>query len=242
MVLSIHQPAYLPWLGYFHKIAVSDTFVYFNKTQFEKGSYINRNRLNGPNGPFWVTVPIQKTNEFNTNIINCVKIDNKHNWAKKHWYSIKQNYQKTTYWNYYGPKIEAILMGQTWEFLDALCWEVLLFLIEALKIKTEIIRSIDLPDFDSLKSELILDICKHLNASTYFSGKLGKNYLDEKKYWDNSIKINYQNYNHPIYDQTYEYHENLSVLDLLFHQGPESLNIILKNNLTYIDLKNMESL
>lgn len=93
MILSAHQPAYLPWLGYFHKIAISDVFVILDEVQFEKNSFINRNKIKTSNGSVWMSVPINIDGHMNKTIRD-MEISNKFNWRKKHWKSIYLNYKK----------------------------------------------------------------------------------------------------------------------------------------------------
>lgn len=92
MILSIHQPAYLPWLGYFDRIARSDKFVYLDNVQFERNSFINRNRIKTANGPIWLTIPVRLKEHFNKTIAD-IEIDARQNWKRKHLRSIEQNYR-----------------------------------------------------------------------------------------------------------------------------------------------------
>ncbi len=76
MLLSINQPAYLPWPGYFDRIARSDLHVVLDHVQFEKNSFINRNRILGANGPCWLTVPVRTKGRFGDLQIHEIEIDN----------------------------------------------------------------------------------------------------------------------------------------------------------------------
>ena len=87
MILTAHQPVYLPWLGLLHKIAISDVFVSFNQVQYLPRDWNNRNRIKTPNGPMWLTVPVLTKNKFHQKI-NEVRINNTLNWRHKHWRSI----------------------------------------------------------------------------------------------------------------------------------------------------------
>src|SRR6202040_3775048 len=93
MILSIHQPAYLPWLGYFDRIARSDKFVYLDNVQFERNSFINRNRIKTPHGPIWLTIPVRLKEHFNRTIAD-IEIDAQQDWKRKHLRSIEQNYRR----------------------------------------------------------------------------------------------------------------------------------------------------
>ncbi len=230
MIISINQPAYLPWLGYFHRIAVSDIFVFFDFTQFEKNSMVNRNKIKTANGSLMLTVPANLGNHFNKKIKE-INIADK-NWAEKHWKSIEINYKKSKYWDKYAPDLKRIYGGKDYQTIDQICYDQLLFFIGALDIKTKIIKSSDLPEFKSKKQELVLDILKELRADIYVSGALGRDYIDEQKFNDENIKLYYQDYRHPEYEQLWgKFLPYMSVIDLLFNCGEKSLDIIMEGNI-----------
>lgn len=246
MIVSIHQPAYLPWLGYFHKIAVSDIFLILDTTQFEKGSFANRNKINGPNGPFWLTVPLKRGTPHKENVLSNVQIDNRSNWQRKHWSSIQGSYQKSPFWVTYSPILAPFYSSASWRSLSDLCGEMLKALLGSLGIHTRILSTSSLPAFQSRKSDLILEICEHLGAKIYVSGTQGKGYLDELSFKERDIVIYYQEYNHPEYSNIHEFQKYLSVVDLLFNCGPESLRVLLQDNvdrdsLTQVRKNNVES-
>src|SRR4051812_40502325 len=108
MLLSINQPAYLPWLGYFDRIARSDAHVVLDHVQFEKNSFTNRNKIAAANGPQWLTVPLLTKGKFGDLAINRIEIDNGQAWRKKHWASLSQVYCKAPHWQAYAPALEAL--------------------------------------------------------------------------------------------------------------------------------------
>jgi hypothetical protein len=93
MILSIHQPGYMPWLGYFYRIAQSDRFVYLDTVQFERNSFINRNRIKTAKGPMWLTVPVCLQDHFGKTIAET-EIDARQDWKRKHLRSIEQSYAR----------------------------------------------------------------------------------------------------------------------------------------------------
>jgi hypothetical protein len=198
MIISIHQPAYLPWLGYFDKIIRSDIFIYLDTVQLEKNSYSYRNKIKTPQGSAWLTIPLRMKGHTSS-VIKDVLIDNSQQWKKKHLKNIFFNYKKSPFFDELYPKIEN-LYKTDFDLFSDLAYEHLLFWLKELNIKTKIIKSSDL-NIDSKKSDLILDLCQHHNADKYISGALGKDYLDEDHFKEKDIKIEYQDYQHPTYQQ-----------------------------------------
>ena len=97
MIVSINQPAYLPWLGYFDRIVQSDIHIVLDHVQFEKNSNINRNKIRTFNSWSWLTVPIKTKSKYGNLSINNLEIDNSYLWKKKHLRSIQQSYSKTSF-------------------------------------------------------------------------------------------------------------------------------------------------
>jgi hypothetical protein len=211
MILSAHQPAYLPWLGYFDKIARSDVFIYLDTVQFEKNSFINRNQIKTSQGPMWLTIPVKTKGHTNSSLLTT-EIDDNQKWRTKHLKSIESNYRKTSNFTTFFPKIETLINLPESNLADY-CFANLKFWCKELGINTKIVRSSTLPTFGS-KSDLVLDLCKHFDADHYLSGALGRNYLNEADFDKVGINIEYQHFNSPIYPQLWgEFIPNLAVLD-----------------------------
>lgn len=211
MILSAHQPAYLPWLGYLDKIIGSDLFVYLDSVQFEKNSFTNRNRIKSPQGPIWLTVPVKMKGHLGRTLRE-IEIDNSQNWQKKHLNSIYLNYKKAPRFESIYPLIEPFF-AKEYRSLSELCWEQLQFWCREFRIDTRIVRSSEL-ELASRKSDLVLDLCRRFGADQYISGILGRDYLDEAEFRLQGIEVNYQDYQHPGYRQLWGGFEPcLSVLD-----------------------------
>lgn len=211
MILSAHQPAYLPWLGYLDKIARSDIFVYLDTVQFEKNSFINRNRIKTAQGTLWLTIPVKTKGHTGSTLLSTA-IDDTQTWRLKHIKSIESNYRKAVRFNECFPKIEKLINLQKNNLSD-FCFNHLEFWCEELGINTKIVRSSSLPPLGA-KSDLIFDLCAHFGANHYLSGALGREYLDEDRFQKAGIAIEYQNFKSPIYPQLWgEFAPNLSVLD-----------------------------
>ena len=230
MILTAHQPVYLPWLGLFHKISLAETFVYFDQVQYLPKDWMNRNKIRTKSGSIWLTVPVLRKG-YRDLKTSEIEINNSTNWQKKHLRSISLNYKKSPYFENYIPFFEDVY-SRKWEFLGDLNEYMLKWFLDELGIKVNFLNAKNFK-FQGEKSSLILNMCKKLDASTYIFGTLGKDYANVHEFEKNNVKLIFQDYNHPKYSQLYsEFVSHLSVIDLLFNHGPKSLEIILSNNIS----------
>lgn len=227
MILSISQPAYLPWLGFFSRIKKSDVHVFLDDVQIErntKNSFTNRNKLRNKKDIFWLTVPLKSIRNGDPKILDT-KIDNSKSWQKKHFNSFQNNYSKSKYYYEHEKWLKNFYLKK-WDFLCAMLNYSNEYVLDYLDIKTQIISSSSL-NIKGNKSEYIENICKHLGAKTYISGPLGKDYLDLSKFKQQNIDVKFDEYNHPIYKQSFNnFYPYLSIFDLILNYGKESKRII----------------
>src|SRR5438477_13189772 len=123
MILTAHQPVYLPWLGLFHKILLSDLFCVFDIVQYQKRDYNNRNKIKTMCGAKWLSVPVKSKNHFQTKLCD-VKIING-NWGRKHARAIEINYGKAPYFRDYFESITKFLVSEKYKFLTDLTTDML---------------------------------------------------------------------------------------------------------------------
>jgi hypothetical protein len=226
MILSINQPAYLPWLGYFERIARSDIHVVLDHVQFEKNSFTNRNKIRVKEGATWLTIPLATKGKFGKLEIQNLKFAPPDKWKAKHWASLKMSYSRAPYFDQYKGPYEAIY-SQEWSGFMPFAQAMLMQHISDLEIKTRLIFSSEM-ETNGYKSDLVLNICKSLAAKSYLSGSQGRSYIDEKSFLDAGISLQYQDYQHPIYSQVWPgFESHLGVLDLLFNHGQDSLKILM---------------
>ncbi|MCD6542397.1 MAG: WbqC family protein [Thermoplasmata archaeon] len=224
LVLAAHQPNYLPWIGYFHKILKSDIFVILDHVEFSRRGFINRNRVKGPKGVIWLTVPVRVKGR--ERIMN-VKIDNKRDWRRKHHLTLKSFYGKAPYFNDVFPSLEDVYERE-WEYLADLNIEIITRIVDLLGIKARFVKSSSLNP-QGKKMDMIIDICKKMGASIYFSGKGARKYQDEETFERNGIKLVYQDIEVPEYPQRFgEFVPNLSIIDMVFNIGVEETKNILE--------------
>lgn len=225
MMVSIHQPNYIPWLGYFEKILNSDIFVFLDDVQYEKNYLVNRNKIRTSDGSMWMTVPV---NAKHDSLVNNVRIDNSQGWAEKHKKSIQINYAKSSFLQNYLNFFNT-LYEQQFELLIDINTKIIQYLMKQLGINTKTILSSEL-HVEGTGSNRILNICKSLNADIYLSGQFGNNYLNLEDFKNNDIDIKFQNFVHPVYKQCYSpFMPNMSTIDLLFNEGENSKNILRMN-------------
>lgn len=225
MVIGILQPGYLPWLGFFEQMHRSDVFVIYDDVQYDKEGWRNRNRIKTANGIQWLSVPVL-FKLTDAPLITEIKIDNKVNWRKKHLMSIRQNYGRAPYFKDYSGFFEDAY-AMEWDYLIDLD----LFFIEGLArflgIGNKIIHRSSTLNVTGDRIGRLINLCKHFGADTFYEGYAGKDYIDENLLLAQGIKVEYQDYKHPDYRQLYgEFVPYLSVVDLLFNNGSESLAIL----------------
>ena len=227
MKISINQPAYLPWLGYFDRIYQSDLHVVLDHVQFEKNSFVNRNKVVSNQMAQMLTVPLQTKGKFGDLAINNVAIADNNNWHEKHYRTIEQGYSRAKFKEAILPKLKKFYDEESGGKFGEMLRRHLNQYLDLLNMNnTEILYSSDLGCSGS-KSDLILNICIEVSATKYLSGPFGRNYLDVEAFSEAGIDISYHDYKHPTYtQQSKEFLPQMSVLDLLMNHGSESLMIL----------------
>ncbi|MCK4994142.1 MAG: WbqC family protein [Candidatus Omnitrophica bacterium] len=223
--IAIMQPGYFPWLGFFELMYKCDFFVFLDDVQYTRRDWRNRNRLRSSDGWQWITVPVFSKDHSNI-MIKDIIINNTVNWKKKHLNIIKINYVKAKFFNDYYKELESLLSCE-WKNLSELAIYSTLFLRDKLGIKTPCMRSSSL-NIKERKSNKILKICQAMGADELFDTKASRNFLDKTLFKRGNIKIIFQNYGHPAYQQVQKpFLEYMSALDLLINCGSQSLEVIL---------------
>lgn len=220
MIISAHQPGYIPWIGYFDKIKKSDLFVYMDTVQLTNSSsfnFVTRNYIKSSQGPQLLTVPIKKKGFMNKELKE-LEIDYSQNWVKKHLRTIETNYRKSNNYSYFFPKLKKIYDMEINHFTD-FCYEQLIFFLKEMDIKTKIIKLSDISTKHN-KSDLILEICMHFKAKQYIAGGKSMEYLNVNKFLENKIEIIMQNFKNPLYKQLHgSFIENMSIIDYLMNES-----------------------
>lgn len=229
MRLTIMQPAYWPWLGWFHRVAISDMLIILDNVQIDLNSrtkFANRNRIRTKDGWQWITVPLKTKGKFGNLYLNQIEVENNQRWSEKHLNVIRHNYSKSLF--YERHEIYLIdLYSRKWKLLTELANETTRYLLDTLQIKKPFISSSEM-NVSGQKDELLLNLCKAAGADTYISGPFGRTYIHENLFEANGLKVLYHDYKHPVYPQTYERFEPfMSAIDLLMNCGDKSKNILM---------------
>jgi len=226
MIVAIHQPNFIPWLGFFKKISMADIFVIIDDVQFVKGSICNRNKIKNNQGQaMWITLPVSNKKGLKINF-NEIEIDYNQKWQIKMLNQIKSSYSKAPYFNKYFAEIEEIF-ETNFNVLSEINIELIRYFCKSLEINTPIKVTSELDQNFGISNERNLNITKHFKGTTYLSGAGAKKYNNEELFLHNNIKLLYLEYDHPIYKQQWgEFQSQLSILDLLLNEGPNSKNIL----------------
>lgn len=233
MIITIHQPEHLPWLGFFNKISKAEKYVILDNVQFRKNYFQNRNRIMGSNGVQFINVPTKTKGHMDSILANTeISLDGANaRWKEKYLKTIQMSYSRHPYFSEVFPVIETALETESTLLCD-INIAIIMSFADKLDIHPEYVKASEI-DLEGSKSDLILDICKKLKADVYIAGPSGRDYLDINSFSESKIKVKYNDYKHPVYNQrkakTFE--TNLAALDLFMNCGwVEGKQIMMNGN------------
>jgi hypothetical protein len=226
MIVTIHQPEHLPWLGFFHKLAQADCLIVLDTVQYRRRYFQNRNRIRTSTGSQWLTVPLQAGPRDMTRICDVRIARDDHRWLRKNLAAIQANCGHAPHFADHWPAFRAAYEAPP-EYLADYNVRLIRFLMAALDIDRPLISASEL-NAGGRKGDLMLALCRAVGATHYHSGISGRDYLDQAAFAAAGIKLTYQEFHHPIYPQVYEPFEPcMSALDLVFNCGPQSGHILM---------------
>jgi hypothetical protein len=213
--VSIHQPNYIPWLGYFYKIFQSDYFVFLDDVQFSNEGMHNYHYIKTKNGPLRIRIPVHQTLGDK---ISEVKIKNELNWREKHLTLLRQNYGDAEYFD----EVFSDFMNLIYEehqYLSSLNMSIIKFICRKLGMESQFFNSSEL-NISTAKETKILDICTKLNCGIYYSGTGARAYQNDEHFQDRGIALKYCEYKILDYQQQYSgFQSNVSIIDFLMNCG-----------------------
>lgn len=221
MRIAIHQPDYLPWPGFFHKMAQADLFVLLDDCGFSRQRATHRVQIRRPDGVRWLSVPVGKT----TAPITELQPDTRQEWGLSHWHILSAAYRHAPYWQDVAAWLKPLL-EQRWERLTDVNIACLRQMAQILGITTPFVRTSAFPS--DVKRGLgtsgtrIVNICRYLGATAYYSGHGAKAYNDESAFAAAGVRLEYSDFQPPVYPQTGpDFVPGLSMIDLLANCGAE---------------------
>ncbi|MBN2056712.1 WbqC family protein [bacterium] len=219
----ILQPGYLPWLGFFDQLDLAHTFVIYDDVQYDRRGWRNRNRVKTPTGPCWLTVPVEQKGAFHQTVLSTRIAAGE--WRRKHLGTLARNYRPAPFFDRYYPAFEEILQ-EPFEFLVDLDLALIELIAAELGIVTTMVRSSGL-SIQGGKTDRLVEICRYLGATHYLTGNAAHNYIDLGRFGECGIRVEFHDYVHPEYRQQFgAFLPYLSIVDLLFNHGPDSLDIL----------------
>jgi hypothetical protein len=226
MLVAIHQPHYVPWLGYLDRMVKADVFIVLDHVQFERRNYQNRTMIRCDDQSRWLTVPVVQVSQKETILEKMVDNTEAGNraWGPTHFKTLKYAYRKAPFFERYAPRLQQILEAR-WEKLVDLDLAMLGFLREAFQIDTRLVRSSEMK-VAGARSTLLLNLCREIAPGSTFLGGLGgsRGYLDLEAFAQAGIGVQWQQFRHPTYEQcgAAPFIPGLMSLDLLFNCGPRA--------------------
>ncbi len=225
MIVAVHQPNYIPWLGYFFKIARCDKFVFLDDAQYTKNSFINRNRIKTPTGELWLTIPARTAGQLCSPILE-ITTDVTQRWPEKHLNTLNANYRRAPHFEEVIERLKPVYRSvkrdtSLADFNIALIQEISGFI----GLCTPMVRSSKM-SIATHSTERLVDIARILGANEYLSGRGGMGYQDEVKFSESAVRLTYSDFVPTPYPQLWgEFRPDLSILDVIMNCGGRSLGL-----------------
>jgi hypothetical protein len=224
----IHQPDFLPYLGFFQRFLHADQWVVLDHAQFLSGSksWHNRDKVRTVNGTAWITVAVTKTAQKTP--INRVLLSPDQSWRNKMLNRLHHDYCKSPFFAEVFPRLEELLHEPVERLVDFNMAGIRL-LMELFDVHIDFVFSSAL-EIEGTKTTMLVDICKKVEADIYLSGLGARDYLEPHLFDAADISLKWQNFNHPVYPQLHgDFIPFLSSIDLLLNCGVEKSRDILRS-------------
>jgi len=217
----VHQPNYLPYLGFFHKMTLADVFVLYDTAKFSKNGTINRNKIKTRTGWQWLTVPVRRPSGRAIKDVEIASLP----WADKHLKSIQANYQSAPYFSSYFSDLRSVL-SRGWTELDGLNTALIHIIRNWLSIETKVVLASTLPAPSSDNAtEKIIQLTTLSGGSVYISGPSGKKYLQQEKF--TRVALRFAEFSAQPYPQLHgPFLSNLSSIDAIFNCGEKASGLL----------------
>jgi hypothetical protein len=217
-IAVIHQPDFMPYLGFFQRLLHTDAFVYLDTVQYVDRGWINRDKIKTPKGEKWISVSVK--NAPRDTPINRIELSDTNDWREGNLSLLRANYSAAPFFKEIFPSIEALYAGgftMLAEFniasINMLCGML------GIEIK-EVIHASQLEPTTFKSNELLVKILKEIGADRYLSGVGARAYFRPEPFEQAGIEVTWQDFLHPVYPQLHgDFIPYLSSIDLLFNCG-----------------------
>lgn len=226
--VAILQSNYIPWKGYFDLIASVDEFILYDDMQYTRRDWRNRNKIMTPNGLQWLSIPVQVKGKFFQAINETKVVD--HDWVDTHLKGLQINYARAKYFKDYKDRIFAVYEKcREEEYLSRINYLFITEICDILGITTKITWSSDYVLADG-KTERLVQLVKDAGGDYYLSGPAAKDYIVPELFEEAGVELDWMCYEgYPEYTQlSKEFDHHVSVLDLIFNEGPNARKFMLK--------------
>ena len=214
MKVGLIQSNFAPWRGYFDFIDDCDVFIYYDDVQYTKHDWRNRNRIKTDKGTAWITVPVLHHGLSQT--ISEARIDYSQDWANRILGQLQTYYHRAAGYPIHIGAFRRII-SSPFETVSQLNIAVSSWVMSVLGISTPVRMSSEFSPVGT-KTDRIIDIVRKAGGCAYLSGPAGRNYLEERKFFENGIRLEYKRYEYASYPQMFgPFEPQVSVLDLLFN-------------------------
>lgn len=223
MRVLIHQPDFLPWLGFFHRWAHCDHFIILDDVQFLRRGWHHRDRIKTASGPAWLTVPVIKKGRYEQEIRE-VEIDNSRNWRSKHLRGIETAYRKAPYFERHYEALKKIYSKMHGLLID-LNMDLLLYMARSFNIHKPL-EYASRYNIGTTSTDRLVKLVECAGGDEYLTGLGSQDYLDESAFEKAGINVQWQNFKHPVYEQLHgAFAPGLSAVDyLMMNDSPGVLN------------------
>lgn len=222
-VVAIHQPNFLPWLGWFAKAAQADVLVLLDDVQLERAGPTQRVGVKTREGPRDLTVPVRRGSDVR---IDAAEIAHDGKWDLHAARVLENAYRATPGWARHGPAIVAALRSGE-PRLAAFNERLIRIVAGAFGVRTEIRLASSLGPREERGNLGNLAICRRLGASTYLSGQGARKYNDPAPFAAAGIGLAYSVFEHPRHAQPHgEFVPGLSAVDLLFSAPDDAASLL----------------
>jgi len=221
VITSVHQPHFLPWMGYLNKALQSDVFVWLHSVQYRKNYFQNRTLIKSVNEqPLWLTLPVHARLGMRIDEVTIAEPS----WRKGITRTVEQCYRRAPHFAACWPPIAGALLEAS-DSLDDVNFRTFLALLSLLGAGAlRVQRAGELPAESEDPTDRLVELCVLTGASRYIAGKGGHKYLRVEAFERAGIEIIWQVFTPEsvVYPQIGNvFVPGLSVIDCLFNVGPE---------------------